>query len=427
MKRSLALLVLVALTVVSCSTSGRDSDQPSISVIGPFRDASADAFAASMEPFTERTGIRVDYIGTTDLANDVESSLTTGSAPDVAIIPQPGFIAELAEREDGALPLPDEVVEVVDANYGPDVKAIGEVDGTSYGVVYKISPKSLIWYPPSYFVENEVQIPGTLAELEGLVDDLASELTPWCFTMFSFASTGWIVTDWIEDLLLRQAGPDAYDAWVAGDLLFDSPEVRRAMETFSSLVLDDGLTFGGPARYLRNQVSDAQIPMFDEPANCVLHRQAGFAENWLPGGVTPGSTSDTYIFVMPPVDAADESRVVVGGDTAVMFNDTPEVREFMSYLATPESGQVWAESGGYTGPHRSVTDLAAYYPEEFDRRLAEIVLTADVLRFDGSDLMPASFAGSTLLETLTAWVSGEVSLDTAVTILDEDRKESAGS
>jgi len=426
-KYALAVLVAVALLTAACSTGGRDSEQPVISVMGPYMNSSADAFADSMLPFTQETGIRVDYIGTTDLANDIQTGLSTGTAPDVAIIPQPGFIAELAERPDGIIPLPSPVVEVVDANYSEEAARIGEVDDVSFGVVYKISPKSLVWYPPSYFDDNELETPSTIAELHALVRDVESDVSPWCFTIFAFAATGWIITDWIEDFLLHQSGPEDYDDWVAGTLPFDSLEVRLAMQSFEDLVLEPGRAFGGPSRYLRNQVSVAQQPMFDSPSNCVLHRQAGFAENWLPDGVSVGQEGDTDVFKFPPVNADDETRVLVGGDTAVIFDDTPELREFMSYLATPASGARWAARGGYTGAHSSVGDLASYYPDPFDLKLAELVLAADVLRFDGSDLMPPSFAATALLETLTAWVSGEIDLDTAVTELDEARNKTTGS
>jgi alpha-glucoside transport system substrate-binding protein len=423
--RLVALMLAVALVGAGCSDAADDPDGPVIEVVGPYRDGEADAFSEAMVAFTEQTGIGVNYIGTSDLANDIRTALATGTTPDVAILPQPGFIAELALRPDGVLPLPQVVVETIDANYGETGERLGEIDGVDFGVVYKISPKSLIWYPPAEFASRGVAIPQDLDGLESLVKDLTSELSPWCFTMFAFASTGWIVTDWIEDLLLRQAGPEAYDAWVAGDLAFDSPEVRTAMETLDSLVLQQGRAYGGPARYLRNVVSDASLPMFDDPVNCLLHRQAGFAENWLPAEVVPGA--DTDVFLFPPENAGDDTRLMIGGDTAVMFADTPEIREFMKYLATPESGATWARQGGYTGAHTSVSDYTTYYPHEFDRKLAEAVAEADVLRFDGSDLMPASFAGSSLLQILTSWVSGEISLDKAVADLDEERNKSSGS
>ena len=427
MRKALALVLGAVLIAAACSNSARDPDEQTIVVLGPFLDSSADAFSDSMAAFTARTGIRIDYVGSSDLRNDINTALSTGGAPDVAVIPQPGFIAELAERTNGVLPLPDDVAESVAANYNEEAQGIGEIDGTLFGVVYKISPKSLVWYAPAFFEANDLEIPESLDDLVDLVAGLEEEVSPWCFTMYAFAATGWIVTDWIEDLLLRQAGPEAYDDWVAGDLDFDSAEVRLAMETFDGLVIAGDRAYGGAARYLRNVVQDAQRPMFDDPLNCALHRQAGFAENWLPSGVAPGADGDTDVFLMPPVDVTDETRLLVGGDTAVMFNDSPEIREFMSYLATPESGAVWAAGGGYTGAHSTVADAEAYYPDPFDRRLAGLVAGADVLRFDGSDMMPDSFAGTALLETLTAWVSGQIDLDTAVEILDEERKEIAAS
>jgi alpha-glucoside transport system substrate-binding protein len=410
----LAVLVLMA----GCSSGSDEAGGDVIRVQGPYLLDSADAFAAAVRPFEERTGIEISYLGSSDLPNDIQTALSTGTTPDVAILPQPGFVAELASRPDGIVALPGDVVDAVDANYDEGVSQLGVVDGELYGVVYKISPKSLVWYEPAYFAQNDLDVPGSLAELEALVATIEADLSPWCLGVFAFGATGWVMTDWIEDFLLRQAGPDAYDAWVVGDLEFDSPEVRTAMESVEEMLLD-GRSHGGRAAYLRTLVRDAQLPMFEEPAECALHRQAGFNENWLPAGVTAGGDDDTDVFVFPPVDPAGDIPVMVGGDTAVMFNDDPAVREFMKYLATPESGASWAARGGYTGARSSVADLESYYPNDFDRRLAEIIAAADVVRFDASDLMPLSFGSGVLFEVMTDWVSGQMSIDEAVTTLDE--------
>ena len=39
--------------------------------------------------------------------------------------------------------------------------------------------------------------------------------TPWCVGFESGGATGWPATDWMEDIMLRTAGPDVYDQWVS--------------------------------------------------------------------------------------------------------------------------------------------------------------------------------------------------------------------
>ena len=46
---------------------------------------------------------------------------------------------------------------------------------------------------------------------------------PWCVGAESGGATGWVLTDWIEDIMLRTAGPDVYDQWVAHEIPFNDP------------------------------------------------------------------------------------------------------------------------------------------------------------------------------------------------------------
>ena len=38
-------------------------------------------------------------------------------------------------------------------------------------------------------------------------------VTPWCANSESSASTGWIQTNWLEDIILSKNGPEVYDRW----------------------------------------------------------------------------------------------------------------------------------------------------------------------------------------------------------------------
>ena len=56
----------------------------------------------------------------------------------------------------------------------------------------------------------------TWDDLVALTDEIrATGVTPWCVSMEHGDATGWVATDWIEDILLRTAPPETYDAWVA--------------------------------------------------------------------------------------------------------------------------------------------------------------------------------------------------------------------
>jgi alpha-glucoside transport system substrate-binding protein len=80
-----------------------------------------------------------------------------------------------------------------------------------------------------------------------------------------------------------------------------------------------------------------------------------------------------------------EPPILAAGEFAAAFTGRPEVHALMQYLATPEAGAAWAAVGGFVSPHRSFD--TGRYGDDLDRRMAEILRGADVIRLDGSDDM----------------------------------------
>ena len=61
------------------------------------------------------------------------------------------------------------------------------------------------------------QVPQTWDELLALADQIVADGgIPWCIGIESGGATGWPATDWVEDVMLRTAGAEKYDQWVAG-------------------------------------------------------------------------------------------------------------------------------------------------------------------------------------------------------------------
>ena len=96
---------------------------------------------------------------------------------------------------------------------------LGTVDDQLVGVFIKATLKGLIWYNPKVFTRRRPD------HLAGPADRgrpiAAAEARDWCIGLESAATTGWPGTDWVEDMLLRESGPDVYDDWVAGRLTVD--------------------------------------------------------------------------------------------------------------------------------------------------------------------------------------------------------------
>ena len=143
--------------------------------------------------------------------------------------------------------------------------------------------------------------------------------------------------------------------------------------------------------------------MFREPTSCYLHRQANFIASFLPPEAELGK--NVTVFPFPSIKSELGNPVLVAGDVFAMFNDTPEARALMEYLATPEPHEIWAKLGGFISPHRAVS--LDVYPDEVTTKQAKILADAEVVRFDGSDMMPSSVGTGTFWTGIIDYVGGD--------------------
>jgi alpha-glucoside transport system substrate-binding protein len=271
------------------------------------------------------------------------------------------------------------------------------------GIWYNAYLKSLVWYPKQAFEAKGYEVPTTWEELIALSDQIVADGgVPWCIGIESEDATGWVGTDWIEDILLRTAPPETYDAWVRHDLLFDSPEIRRAFEIMGQIWLNDAYVYGGTANILTEDFFDSPLHLFDDPPGCYLHRQATFALTFFPADARFGRDYD--FFYLPPIDPEFGKPVLGAGTVLAMVNDRPEVREVMRYLTTAELTQALVKHGGFLTPHRETP--IEWFPSTRDLRFFQILLGADTYRFDGSDLMPEQVGLGSFYRGITDWIKG---------------------
>ena len=164
--RRLALLAACLALVAGCTASfdSRADDRETIDVFGPYLGREADAFAASMSRFESATGVKVHYTGSADFAADLRERVSSDiDEPDVALVPQPGVIAELIA--DGEVePLSPGTIRAVTDNY--DLTATELTGGADAFVVpYRVSVKSVVWFRPEVFRRNGWTVPRTLDDL----------------------------------------------------------------------------------------------------------------------------------------------------------------------------------------------------------------------------------------------------------------------
>jgi alpha-glucoside transport system substrate-binding protein len=387
-----------------------------ITVDGAFEGNDADGvkFSESMKAFEEATGITVNYIGNKEFEGSIAIRVDAGDAPDIVDFPQPGLFAGFVRSGD-IKPVEFISDEWLSQQYNAGWREFNTVDGVEAGVMHRYSGKSLVWYPKQAWDAAGYQVPETWDDLVALTQQIADDGdTAWCIGIESGAATGWVATDWTEDMMLRTTSLENYDAWVAGDLAFDSPEVKNAIETWSEIWFNDAFVNGGRTSIVSTFFGDAPTPMFGDPPQCWLHRQANFITSFFPEGSTYGV--DYHFFYLPPVDEAYGKPFLVAGDLIAMFNDRPEVRALMEYFTTPQSASGWLEGGGAISAHQTATQ--DMYGSDLDYGVSQLVAGATSFRFDGSDLMPGEVGAGSFWEHISSYVAGSEDLDTAMQAID---------
>jgi len=386
----------------------------SVSVVGSWAGAEQDSFMAMVAPWEEGTGATVNYTGSRDLSAQLSTGIASGNLPDLAGLPGPGLMKEWYDQ--GALqPLDFIDVEGYRSATPAGFAELGEADdGALIGIFTKAAVKGLIFYNTSVWTGDA---PATWDELQAAADEVAEgDTQTWCIGLESGAASGWPGTDWLEDIVLRQAGPDVYDAWVRGEQAWTSPEIRAAWETFGE-ALDNA--HGGSAFVVNTNFGPAANPMFDDPPGCLFHHQASFITDFFQNEA--GAAEGDYdFFIMPDINSEFGGAVTGGGDLFGMFNDTPQARSLIQWLLTPEAQQIWVERGGFISGNNNVPLDA--YPDDASRKSAEILQNAETFRFDASDQFPGAM-NDAFFAAVMQFAQNQGQLDSILQNLDQVQQD----
>ena len=406
MKRSkylllVALIAALALFVVACGDDEGDGngngagggESPStdvsgnIQVMAVWTGAEQDAFQQVLDGFTSQyPNVTIRYNSAGDqLPTVLGTAVEGGNPPDIAVLPQPGLMTDFASRD--ALQPIDFARETIEGNFSEDWVALGEVDGTLYGMVFKGANKSTMWYNVNVMNDAGVEPPATWDELLTAADTLQASGTP----AFSFAAgDGWPLTDLFENIYLRTAGPDLYDQLAAHEIPWTDQSVKDALTEMGRLFENPQNIAGGTSGALQTDFPTSVSQLFEDPPAAAITFEGDFVQ-----GVITDSTDaqpETDFNVAPFPSVADENVVVGGGDMVVMFTDNDATRALVEYLATPEAAEIWARIGGFSSPNQNLDPEV--YPDEITRTTASALAEAETFRFDMSDLAPSAFGGT---------------------------------
>ena len=477
-------LTLAAAVTAACSVGGSGSASATgcaayqayqghkgatVTISSGLTGTEAERFEASVAEFESCTGINVEHTGTAELRSQLLNgsganlSTSTGASPssqdnpenlpDLAIVPQPAMVAELVDT--GVVhPLPNKVNSNVEAGWDRHWIQVGIHASVPYGAPLMVSVKSLVWYSPDAFKKAGYEVPDTWGELEALTSKVRADhpdgsVTPWCAGAADGESTGWVLTDWLEDALLSTQGPGVYETWASHRVPVDSSNAVDALNAVNSLVLDNGNVAGGRGSVISRTPVQAGADLVK--GNCLmLHASSSFESRFPEGTVitdadganpvtvqaprptasataagggtsgataTPKSTASATTkagtagtkvsaFVTPAADRGSDS-VLVGTDYLVAFTRSDAVNAVMEYLTSQEWARTRMALGGVATANQGVDpDLA---PSDVGRRATRLLQSRQTtVEMDASDSMPVGVGSSALWVGLSRWSTGTV-------------------
>ncbi len=391
-----------------------------VSMFASIVSPESDSLQKSWAQFSSCTGITISYEGSNDFESQLPVRVSGGTAPDFAIIPQPGLLAQMVKTKKVVKP-PAQTVANEDKYWNKAWKQYGTVNGTFYAAPMSANMKTLVWYSPKAFTGAGYTVPTSWADLMALSDKIAKAggAKPWCGGIGSGTATGWPATDWLEEVVLSQYGGDVYDKWVSHEIKFNSPEIKGAMQTLANWMQNPAWVnagIGDVKTIATTTFQDAGKPILTN--KCWMLQQASFYGAQWPKGTKIGLDGDVMAFYLPPVSTSVTTPVEGGGEFVTAFSDRPEVQAVQNYLSSAE----WASSRvkvatGWVSANSGVDK--SLYTDPIDALSAKYLTDPGAtFRFDASDLMPAAVGSGAEWKAMTAWFGQGKSIDQTASDID---------
>jgi len=420
----------VTLLLASCSSSKKDTGSSGgattspeckaysaytghsgkkVTIYASITDPEAGFLKAAWKQFESCTGITIQYTGDKAFETQLKVKVQGGNAPDLAIIPQPGLLASFATA--GKLKVAsDALTAEAKKNWSQDWINYTTVDGKFYGAPLGANVKSFVWYSPKYFKDKGYAVPTTWDEMVALSDKIAASGTkPWCVGIESGTATGWPLTDWMEEVMLRMYGPDVYDQWVTHKIPFNDQKVQDVLAKVGQIVKNPKYVnagIGDVKSIATTAFAKAGLPI--EKGKCYLHAQASFyAANW-DKGTTVGPDGDVFAFYEPTISSNFGKPIEGGGEFVAAFADRAEIQAVQLYLASADYATTLAK----INPGRGITankgvDKAAFANDPIASLSVELLTDPKTtFRFDGSDAMPGTVGAGSFWTNMTQWILG---------------------
>jgi alpha-glucoside transport system substrate-binding protein len=372
--------------------------------------------------FPASSGIKVKVTSLASFDTDITTKIKAGQAPDIALWPQPGgLLAQKAKLVPLDKVLGKATFNKIVKTLVPGFELLGKSGNTTYGLPVSANLKSIVFYNPAVFKANGWTIPTTQAQLTALQDKIkaSGKAFPWCAGTESGGATGWSLTDWMEELVLKTAGVSVYNQWWQGKVKWTDPRIVKAGKLLADTLLADGNTQGGgqgvASRFFGLATTQGLFKSTKADGACAMLKQGSFITGFFPDDIQAELKAKNYahvgVFAYPGTP-----NVLGGGDTAAVFRNNPAVAKVAAYIMSDSFATKGyaAKASGFLSPHKTFNP--AYFGDPLAKQFTTMFSKATGFGFDGSDQAPPQ-VNKTEWSELTNWFAGKITMDQAFKLI----------
>lgn len=347
------------------------------------------------KPLVDQCGIKIVAESTRDAG--VLDTRVKSTPPDILFWPTTAPLTLYSDKlvdlsTDGA----------TTANYSQFWIDLGSKDSKLFAIPVKVDIKSIIWYSPARFTALGYTVPTTFDELNTLVEKMVADgNVPWSMGFANDAATGWTGSDFIQDLLLTQQGPQYVLDIISGKVPYNDAGVKTAYETYHKWASDPKYTVGGSDGTLNTTFLDAIYKVFQDKPEAMMVKQSGFAGGEIVKQFPTLKYGTDYDFFAFPGAKGMQG----GADYMMSFSTSAAAKAMVAYLTGADGAKAWAQTGFDLSPNKLA--LGQYTDPQLIKK-SEALDKATGFTPDLGDTIPAPFGETEWKAIITTVQGGDI-------------------
>jgi len=375
-------LVLIVLTTIFFSVIAYQPAE--VVIIGP-KFHEQEYFEEELKIISEQLGITIAY----QVVSDPETYIieNTSNPSSIAILPNPQGVVNLAQRK-LLYNLDDINVDEtrIQDLYTKHLTSIVSYEEKIYAGWTRLFPNSLIWYDISKLNETNVQFESFESLLEQTKQIADEGSSPWCANSESSSSTGWIQTNWLEDILLTKYGPEVYDQWSRLEIRASNIKIYSSLKIIGELIFYENHIYNGTQSIRNNEFRNLPQIMLNDSTSCFLSWSGHYFKYYIPENYE--YLKDYGVVAVPTINF--QNSVVGIGDNIVLTKNDDLSKEVMSKILSKNFGETWSS-------HSDSEFISAnkYFDEntitnqltKHEFQIVHSAMNIDNFRYDASELM----------------------------------------